>query len=231
MARILILVEGQTEENFVSRLLGPHLYAMGYFAVGSRLMGKQRARHRRGGIRPWPETRRDIINHLRQDSDAIISTFVDFYGLPSRGPGAWPGRAEAETLERTVKGAHVQQSLLVDVSSEMGQGFNPVRFLPFVTMHEFEALLFSDCDVFAQAIGRPDLAASFQQVRDQFETPEDINDFPATAPSKRIEALLSGYQKPLDGSIAATEIGLLAIGAECPHFGEWLSRLERAAIK
>lgn len=231
MARLMILVEGQTEENFVGSLLGPHLYATGYLAVSSRLMGKQRARHRRGGIRPWPEIRRDLINHLRQDSEIIVSTLLDFYGLPSSGPGAWPGRAEAGNLQQFAKGAHVQQSMLVDVVNEMGPGFNPGRFLPYVMMHEFEAMLFSDCDAFARTIDRFDLAGSFQQIKDQFETPEDINDFPTTAPSKRIETLLPGYQKPLIGSAVAAEIGLAAIRAECPHFEEWLSRLERAAAQ
>ncbi len=98
-------------------------------------------------------------------------------------------------------------------------------------MHEFEAMLFSDCDAFAQAIDRPDLAGSFQQVRALFDTPEDINDFPTTAPSKRIEALLPGYQKPLIGPAAVTEIGLHAIRTECLHFAEWLSRLERAVVR
>ena len=231
MARLLILVEGQTEENFVGNLLGPHLYTMGYLEVSSRLMGKQRARHRRGGIRPWPEIRREIINHLRQDSEIIVSTFVDFYGLPSSGPEAWPGRSEPGNLQGSAKGAHVQQSMLVDLVNEMALGFNPGRFLPYVVMHEFEAMLFSDCEAFARTIDRPDLAASFQKVRDQVDTPEDINDSPTTAPSKRIEAMLPGYQKPLIGSAVAAEIGLPTIRAECPHFAEWLSRLERAVIQ
>jgi len=115
MTRLLILVEGQTEENFVNSLLGPHLYSMGYLAVGSRLIGKQRVRHRRGGIRSWPEARRDIVNHLCQDSEVLVTTLVDFYGLPADGPGAWPGRSAAGHLQRSAKGDYVQQSMLADV--------------------------------------------------------------------------------------------------------------------
>ncbi len=121
--------------------------------------------------------------------------------------------------------------MLADVVNEMEPGFNPDRFLPYVMMHEFEAMLFSDCEAFAQAIDRPDLAVSFQQIRDRFDTPEDINDSPTTAPSKRIEALLPGYQKPLIGPAVATEIGLRVIRAECLHFAEWLARLEHAALQ
>ena len=96
-------------------------------------------------------------------------------------------------------------------------------------MHEFEALLFSDCEQFGRGIGRPDLAASFQGIRDQFASPEEIDDSPETAPSRRVELLVAGYQKPLLGILAALEIGLDAMRGECPHFAMWLSRLEALA--
>ncbi len=231
MTRLLIIVEGQTEEDFVGRLLAPHLYGYGYLAVNSRLMGKQRARRRRGGIRPWPEARRDIINHLRADPGIIVSTFVDYYGLPSDRLGGWSGRAEAGHLPPPAKGDHVERAMLADVVNEMGQGFNPDRFLPYVMMHEFEAMLFSDRQAFARAIDHVELAEPFQKVMDSFDTPEEINDSPETAPSKRISTLLPGYQKPLLGVVAATAIGLPVIREECPHFGNWLSGLESPALR
>jgi hypothetical protein len=73
----------------------------------------------------------------------------------------------------------------------MGSRFDARRFVPFVVMHEFEALLFSDCAAFGRGIYRPDLASGFQEIRDQFPTPEEIDDSPVTAPSKRVEALAS----------------------------------------
>ena len=103
------------------------------------------------------------------------------------------------------------------------------RFVPFVVVHEFEGLLFSNCQVFAQSIGRRDVAAAFQAIRDGFETPEHINDSPDTAPSKRVEDLVPEYQKPLFGSVAASEIGLHRIRGECPHFASWLRQLETIA--
>lgn len=93
-------------------------------------------------------------------------------------------------------------------------------------MHEFEGLLFSDCERFGRGIFRPDLVPQFQEIRKQFSTPEEIDDSPVTAPSKRVEALVTGYQKPLLGALAVLEIGLDAIRRACPHFREWLERLE-----
>jgi hypothetical protein len=113
-----------------------------------------------------------------------------------------------------------------NLAADMGAGFNSQRFVPFVVMHEFEGLLFSDCMAFSRAIGRPDLEGNFQSIRGQFVTPEEIDDSPVTAPSKRIEALEPRYQKPLLGVRAVQEIGLARIREECPHFRAWLSRLE-----
>ena len=45
-------------------------------------------------------------------------------------------------------------------------------------MHEFEGLLFSDPGRFAGGIGRSDLEAELQAIRDGFTTPEEINDSP-----------------------------------------------------
>ena len=74
----------------------------------------------------------------------------------------------------------------------MGPGFDRSRFVPYVMMHEFEALLFSDCDAFARGIFRPELGTDFQRIRDAFDSPEEIDDSPITAPSKRIELLVAG---------------------------------------
>ena len=93
-------------------------------------------------------------------------------------------------------------------------------------MHEFEAMLFSDCEGFGHGIDRVDLVQPLQAIRNQFASPEEIDDSPHTAPSKRIEHLVPGYQKPFMGNLAALEIGICAIRRECPHFEEWLERLE-----
>lgn len=228
MARLLIHVEGETEETFVNEVLGPHLYSRGYTGVGARLMGNARQRDRRGGIRPWSTVKDDIVTHLKEDPQCLASCMVDYYALPQTNERAWPGRAVAGSLPFPQKAPTIQEALLADVCNTMGRGFDSKRFLPYVMMHEFEALLFSDCERFAQGIGRPDLCPRFQQIRDAFETPEEIDDSPSTAPSKRVQALVPGYEKPLMGTLAVLEIGLTAIRAQCPHFRHWLERLETA---
>jgi hypothetical protein len=229
MTRLLVNVEGETEETFVNDVLAPHLYAHGYTMVGARLIGNARLRERRGGIRPWSSVRADIRKQLQADAGVISTTMVDYYGLPRTGEKAWPGRDHAAGVPFPQKARCIEAALRDDINGVMGSDFNPRRFIPFVIMHEFEGLLFSDCGAFSRGIARPELEATFLAIRDQFETPEEINDSQFTAPSKRILQIIPNYQKPLLGTLAAIEIGLQAIRAECPHFSAWLSRLEKAA--
>src|SRR5260370_5075729 len=112
----------------------------------------------------------------------------------------------------------------------MGRRFNRLRFVAFVVMHEFEGLLFSDCGAFSRAIGRPNIESKLRAIRDQFSTPEEINDSPETAPSKRVEAIVPEYEKPLFGALAVLEIGLARIRVECVHFDHCLKRLESLVL-
>ena len=77
------------------------------------------------------------------------------------------------------------------------------RFIPYVQMYEFEGLLFSDTLALAKGVNQGRLVDRFKIIRDQFDTPEEINDSPETAPSKRILNLFPEYDKPLHGSLAA----------------------------
>jgi len=229
MNRLLIHVEGQTEETFVNEALAPHLYGFGYEMVSARLLGNSRNRNRRGGIRSWSSVRVDIVNHLKEDTQCLATTMVDYYALPKDGEKAWPGRADAALKAFPDKSPTVQAALLADLSEQLGAGFDSRRFVPYVMMHEFEGLLFSDCTRFAKSIGRPELAGPFQAIRDAFSTPEEINDSPQTAPSKRVQELVAGYEKPLLGVLAVLDIGLETIRRECPHFSNWLGQLEQLA--
>jgi hypothetical protein len=109
MNRLLVHVEGETEEYFVNEVLSDHLIRCGYSVVSARIVGNSSLRDRRGGIRTWETVRKDIVRHLRQDAGAIASTMVDYYALPQ----SWPGRPEApqrnfasekaETVERALQ--------------------------------------------------------------------------------------------------------------------------------
>jgi hypothetical protein len=219
MTRLLIHVEGQTEEAFVNTVLAPYLYGRGFTRIGARLLGNARNRARRGEIRDWHVVKADIERHLKTDQDAYASLMVDYYALPL----SWPGRDHPIGADLGTKFRHINELIVADFENSTGI---VGRFVPFILMHEFEALLFSDCAAFASAIGFEEKAASLQAIRDLFDSPEHINDSPVTAPSKRVKTIITGYDKVLFGNVAALEIGLDRMRQECPNFGTWITCLD-----
>jgi hypothetical protein len=215
--RLGILVEGETELDFVEGLLSPHLAAKGV-AVWAKCFG---------GIVRWPRALRDICLHLKEDAGLCVTTFVDYYGLPK----SWPGRSSASSLPYSERGAHIAQHLSAAVSAELADDWHSHRFIPFVMIHEFETLVFSDPDACARAWGQPEVVPALNRIRQQFANPEQINDSAATAPSKRLSGIfeelgLGRYDKREYGNLAIHEFGIETIAAVCPQFGVWLRSLE-----
>ena len=210
---LIVLVEGKTERDFVDRILAPHLQRIGYSSVYPSLIAAVGA-----GICDWGRAKTNIVRQLR--ANARVTTMVDYYGLPQD----WPGRAESGAQPSHLKADFVESAILEDMRGEDAAE----NLIPYVMLHEFEVILFSDCEKFAAAIGYPQLTSAFQEIRDQFPTPEDIDDSREGAPSKRIEALLAPdvYRKPPVGLRGTMAIGLDAIRAECPHFAKWMDSLD-----
>ncbi len=148
---------------------------------------------------------------LYPNFDAVTS-LVDFYGFRDKGT-------------RTVD--ELEDHLAKEVQSRVSSHWDQRRVIPYVQKHEFEGLLFSDVRAFSALASVTDHQVDeLGVVRSLFPSPEDINDNPDTAPSKRIKNVLPGYQKVVDGSLVATKMGLGTIRAECRRFDEWLARLE-----
>ncbi|MCP4701871.1 MAG: DUF4276 family protein [Gammaproteobacteria bacterium] len=88
----------------------------------------------------------------------------------------------------------VENAMLEDISEAMGNAFDQQRFIPYVQMHEFEALLFSAPDILGKVTSERDITHDLQDIADSFRTPEEIDDNPRSAPSKRILRLSRQYQ-------------------------------------
>jgi hypothetical protein len=56
--------------------------------------------------------------------------------------------------------------------------------------------------------------------------PELINQGATTHPKARLQSLLRGYKETSDGPTLLEKIGIAAVRGSCPHFNDWLSRLE-----
>jgi hypothetical protein len=220
MVRVHVLVEGQTEETFVKGILQPHFNRRQIYLF-PRLIGKP---GHRGGIGEYPRARRDILATLKQESHAFCTTMFDYYAMPS----SWPQRDAAKQSPLPQKPIMIEQAILSDIAGELGDGFNVAHLIPYVQMHEFEALLFSEPRLLAKGLDLADDGA-IQVIRSQFQTPEEIDDSPQHAPSKRILGLHPRYDKRIDGVLISQSIGLGAMRSQCPHFEEWIGKLEALA--
>ena len=201
----MISVEGQTEEDFVKSVLADHL-RMKDVETTPIQMGRGRGMGDGGNVRIESLTKEMV--KLRRNFDAVTS-LVDFYGF--RGKGS-----------RTVE--ELEDLLAQKIRQKIP---SPKAVIPYVQKHEFEGLLFSDVTAF-ENVGHISNRGikKLKEIRSQFPTPEDINDNPATAPSKRIVGAIPNYRKSLHGPQVAKKIGLEKIRVECPRFDEWVTRLE-----
>jgi hypothetical protein len=221
MSRVLALVEGRTEQTFVSEVLAPALGIKGVF-LSATLTGKP---GHKGGVRRWASVRKEILTVLKRDPLGCCTTMFDYYALPAD----WPGRQQATTKPYAEAAGVIEDAVHAAISEKLGDACDPRRFVPYIQMHEFEALLFTEPSILADVVQCPARRSRFEQIVTECGAPEAIDDNPLTAPSKRIAAVAANYQKVLHGAIAAKRIGLARMREACPHFDDWVGRLEALA--
>ena len=218
--RLNFIVEGQTEEAFVKRILSPHLANLEvYVKVRCVLTSWKNNIKHRGGIKNYEKARNDINAWIKEDrnSDVCFTTMFDVYGLPTNFPGYKDAKQIADPYGRVKV---LEDALREDISDR--------RFIPHFQLHEFEALLLSDPQ---KLDAQFDNSTGIRRLVDMvagFDSPELINDGNNTAPSKRIIGEIPEYEKmkPSAAPIVAEKIGLPTLRLKCKHFGEWLCRLE-----
>ena len=201
-------MEGRTEEEFVNSVLAPHLQSA-LVTPTAILIGRARSGSGGGGVSI--ERLASEMAGLYYNFDAVTS-LVDFYGFRGKG-------------DRTVE--DLENHLAKEIRKKVSNPWDGRKVIPYVQKYEFEGLLFSDVSAFSALTGSGDrLVQELRDVRSRFPSPEEINDNPDTAPSKRIKKLMPEYQKVVAGPLIAMETGLDAIRAACPRFAEWLAKLE-----
>jgi len=217
--RLNFIVEGQTEETFVDRIIKPHLatYCLNV-SVRCVTTGRRGGRVFRGGMPNYLKIKNDITGWLSEDSEAFVTTFFDFYGLAQD----FPGYQEALS-KRTIaqKLSCLEDSFSKDIDN--------VRFIPYVQLYEFEALLYSNLLILDETMQIYAFQSKLNQLNEiinHYASPEEINNNPNTAPSKRLLNLYQGYEKITHGCDAAELIGLSAIRKKCDLFNQWLNTLE-----
>lgn len=213
---IIAVVEGPTEAKFVKDVLAPYLGAKN---VGMTATIASKPGQKGGDIR-FERMKNDFRNFLKQRKDTYITMLIDFYGITE-----WPeydaARSEASHTAKAEKLLSTTKTKVVELFAEQDAAR---RFIPYVSMHEFEALLFSAPDVLASHLGTT--TENIEVVITSCGEPEKINDSPQTAPSKRLKSLNPRYGKTSTGIAIAKAISIDVMREKCPLFNAWLSNIE-----
>ncbi len=213
MKRLIIICEGQTEQEFCNQLLAPYIQ----LTLHAPLIKKSN-----GGIVGWKSLKKEIEHYLISERDTYITTLIDYYGITDKHefPNWETGTMVVDKTERMNV---LEEGMRLDIAEEYRH-----RFLPYIQLHEFEGLLFNDIQVFyeqipqEELIGEEELKATFNE----FPNPEMINNSPETSPSHRLERIIKGYNKVVYGCCLAEAIGLEKIRNKSPRFNQWIENLE-----
>lgn len=211
MKRLFIVVEGQTEEAFVKELMTPHFIHNGIYDIRPVLI--QTSKGHKGGFVNYEHLKNDLHRLLKsQGQDVVVTTFVDFFRCPEL-----PNQNDIDMLPSHIQKVEAMEKCISD-------DINDWRFIPYIQLHEFEALLFSAANGFEMYFENQ-ISKEIQGIIDSYDNPEEINSSPETAPSKRLIRIIPDYDKVIYGNMIALEIGLSTILSKCPRFRGWIDSL------
>ena len=212
MKRLYIVVEGQTEQEFVNEILCPYLNLYDIYCITPVLIHTSRTG--RGGLVNYEHLKNTIKPLLKtKGEDIIVTTFIDYFRIPTNIPKYEECIQAGSNKEKVEK---LEQSIDKNIDDR--------RFFSYIQLHEFEALLFSNNNGFKEYFTEEQSKLTDVIVK-EFNNPEDINTRPQYAPSKRILKIKENYNKPLEGNLIALEIGINEMLKRCTRFSIWVNRL------
>lgn len=210
---LIIIVEGQTEEEFVNETIRPWMAAHGIHDV--RAIKIRTSRTGKGGNANYLHFKSTTTLLLKQEKNILVTSLIDYFRLPNEFPG----------FVTAMKQSTVENRVAI-LETELGKDINSPHFVPYIQLHEFEALLFTKSAGFKVIPSlTPKALTEIEAIITKYPNPEYINDHPDTAPSKRIKNIIPNYNKVLFGNFIVLENGLSAILEKCPRFKNWLENL------
>lgn len=234
-AKILhVLCEGQTEQGFVEKVLKPYLMDKGVTAVKSILVTTNKKLNASGGMLSYEQVVKDLKIMMCSSFDGeyeshIFTTMFDLYALPSD----FPGYEDAVKIQdKYLRVGRIEQAFYDDNNDD--------RFIPYIQLHEFEALVFCGLQFLKDKYPDCDRGCKIlEEALKKQPNPELINDNPHTAPSKRITVAIEQksntrykYNKPNTGKYITERVGIDELRKKCLHFDKWIERIiERMTIE
>jgi len=167
----------------------------------------------KGGIVPWEDLKKEIIRHLK-NNETVVTALIDYYGIYPRYN--FPKWNESEKIaDKSARMDLLENAMKEDIPDDLRH-----RFIPYYQLHGFEGLLFNNLASFEVTFDQSEFLNKndLKKILNQYRNPELINDNPKTAPSKRLEKLIKGYDKIVYGSILAKNIGIDKLRKKSPGF-------------
>lgn len=216
--RLVILVEGDSELGLMNNIIIPQLYKyitnkniMTSWSIEACKIITNRNLNKKGGNVNYEYLKNDIKRFASQGV-AIITTFLDFFRLPTSFPGYTTNGNDIEQVETAMS---------KDLKSSIP---NLKRFIPYIQKYEYEALLFSGMEGFEILIDDEEKLSQIQAINDEYPNPEDINGGAETSPSKRLMKIFN-YHKVGDGEDILEILGFDKVYNKCPRFAQWYDSL------
>ena len=219
---LVVLCEGQTEDRFVHIVLRPYLMPLG-IVTKSRILVTNTKLDKRGGVATYSQIKRDLRNLFREfqnnaSEEFFFTTMLDYYKLPTDFPGY------NNTFSNPY---HRVEDLQISFSNAILYS----GFIPYIQLHEFEALVLSSPELLL--VEYPDAKKAVLELKDALSkvngNPEMIDNGPTTAPSKRIISSLEkckhNYNKVKVGPEIVGRIGIPSLLASNKHFAEWINTI------
>jgi hypothetical protein len=213
---VMVLVEGQTELIFIKKLFSPYIAKR----TGNKIFLTPTQPGNQGGNVRFERYKRDIGIHLKQRNNTYITLMLDYYGIKD-----WPGLEESkQQTTHSQKAKVINIETAKEVQKHFSEENRECRFVPYVSMHEIEALYFSDPASIAQIMNIEQ--AKIESILSKCGEPEAINDSFETSPSKRLKNLSKSFVKTVTGITIAEAVNISRMRERCPLFNEWVSRIE-----
>ena len=213
--KLVFIVEGKSEVQFVEDKLIPYLYSKGIalgWSLRAQTINTNVKQQKKGGVGSYQKFKNDLIRTAHNDESVFVTTLVDFFRLPSDFPCFTDNSNMINEIESAIR-----NDLEDDIPSN--------HFFPYIQRHEFEALMFANVDGFRMVVDDERQIEELSVIVNSYKNPEDINGGPDTAPSKRLSNIFP-YNKVLHGEFIMGEISVDEIRSRCPRFDMWIENIE-----
>ena len=222
--QLYVVCEGSSECEFVKQILGPYIGERTAWNLILLPRVIENGRNAKKGIKysgcllKYQKAKDDILRCMSEGRP--VTTMFDYYALPTD----FPGYEEAKKQALDINQVEFLESCIKEDLSACEPKYPKHWLLPYIQLHEFEALFYADLQSLKSLYIEHAEEIDVLQAEVSGMKPEEINNSPETAPSKRLLKHLP-YQKGAEVVIPLKSIGIDRLMQECPHFSQWVESI------